>query len=54
MEERMAGRVKLYDSQTWMRDRFLVKRMTPEDIAKEAGCSLITVYRKLREFGYMK
>lgn len=46
--------VRLYNSKAWMRNRYLVLRKTPEEIAKEADCSLITVYRKLREYGLMK
>jgi len=37
-----------------MRQKYLVLKMSPEDIAKEAGCSLATIYRKIEEFGLLR
>lgn len=48
------GRVKLYESEIWIKRKFLVERKSPEEIAKEAGCSHMTIYRKLRSMGLMK
>jgi len=45
---------KLYTSETFMRKRYLVDKKTPEDIAKECGCSLETVYVYLAKFGLRK
>ena len=45
---------KLYTSETFMRKRYLMDKKTPEDIAKECGCSLETVYVYLAKFGLRK
>jgi transcriptional regulator of acetoin/glycerol metabolism len=47
----MAAEVKLYNSKRWMERQYRVHGLKPEQIAEKAGCSTITVYRKLREFG---
>lgn len=45
---------KLYTSEVFMRKRYLMDKKTPEDIAKECGCSLETVYVYLAKFGLRK
>jgi hypothetical protein len=42
---------KLYTSETFMRKRYLMDKKTPEEIAKECGCSLETIYVYLAKFG---
>jgi hypothetical protein len=46
--------VKLYDSEVWLRKRYLVDKKTPEQIAKESGTSLETIYVYLAKFGLRK
>lgn len=48
----MAG--KLYTSEIFMRKRFLMDKKTPEEIAKECGCTVETVYVYLAKFGLRK
>lgn len=45
---------KLYTSEVFMRKRYLMDRKTPEEIAKECGCSLETIYVYLAKFGLRK
>lgn len=46
--------VRLWNSEAWLRRQYITLKIKPADIAKNAGCSQITIYRKLREFGLMK
>jgi hypothetical protein len=48
----MAG--KLYTSNIWLRKRYLIDRRTPEEIAKECGTSVETIYVYLAKFGLRK
>ena len=45
---------KLYTSETWLRKRFLMDKKSPEDIAKECGASVETIYVYLAKFGLRK
>lgn len=45
---------KLYTSETFMRKRYFMDKKTPEEIAKECGCSLETIYVYLAKFGLRK
>jgi len=45
---------KLYTSEVWLRKRFLMDKKTPEDIAKECGASVETIYVYLAKFGLRK
>jgi hypothetical protein len=45
---------KLYTSETWLRKRYLLDRKSPEDIAKECGASVETIYVYLAKFGLRK
>ena len=48
----MAG--KLYTSEVWMRKRYIIDKKSPEEIAKECGASLETIYAYLAKFGLRK
>lgn len=41
---------KLYKSEAFMRKRYLVDKKTPEEIAKECGASVETIYVYLAKF----
>jgi hypothetical protein len=46
--------VKLYTSGVWLRKRYVVDKKTPEQIAKECGASIETIYVYLAKFGLRK
>ncbi len=41
---------KLYKSEVFMRKRYLIDKKTPEEIAKECGASVETIYVYLAKF----
>jgi len=45
---------KLYQSEAWLRKRYHLDRKTPEEIAKECGTSVETIYVYLAKFGLRK
>ncbi len=45
---------KLYTSEIFMRKRYVMDKKTPEEIAKECGCTVETVYVYLAKFGLRK
>ena len=45
---------KLYTSEIYMRKRYLMDKKTPEEIAKECGVSVETIYVYLAKFGLRK
>jgi hypothetical protein len=45
---------KLYESKDWLYSRYVVQRKNIVDIAKEAGCSHMTIQRYLEKFGLIK
>ncbi len=45
---------KLYTSESYMRKRYIMDKKTPEEIAKECGVSLETIYVYLAKFGLRK
>jgi hypothetical protein len=45
---------KLYTSEVFMRKRYLMDKKTPEEIAKECGASVETIYVYLAKFGLRK
>ena len=45
---------KLYTSEIFMRKRYVIDKKTPEEIAKECGCTVETVYVYLAKFGLRK
>ena len=46
--------MKMYTNENWLRKRFLMDKKTPEEIAKECGVSLETIYVYLGKFGLRK
>ena len=46
--------VKLYTNQVWLKKRYQLDRKTPQDIAKECGVSVATIYVYLDKFGLRK
>jgi hypothetical protein len=45
---------KLYTNEMWLRKRFHVDKKTPQEIAKECGTSVETIYVYLAKFGLRK
>ena len=45
---------KLYTSNLWLRKRYVIDKKTPEEIAKECGASIETIYVYLAKFGLSK
>ena len=45
---------KLYTNESWLRKRYVIDKKTPEEIAKECGCTVETIYVYLAEFGLRK
>ena len=45
---------KLYTSEVFMRKRYVVDKKTPEEIAKECGTSVETIYVYLAKFRLRK
>lgn len=45
---------KLYRSEIFMRKRYLMDKKSPEEIAKECGVSIETIYVYLAKFGLRK
>lgn len=45
---------KLYTSEAYMRKRYLMDKKTPEEIAKECGVSVETIYVYLAKFKLRK
>lgn len=45
---------KLAQSERWIRKRFVDDRKTPEEMAKEAKCSALTIRRRLKELGLLR
>ena len=45
---------KLYKSEVFMRKRYLMDKKSPQDIAKECGTSVETIYVYLAKFGFRK
>lgn len=45
---------KLYKSEVWLRKRYLMDKKSPEEIAKECGASVETIYVYLAKFGLRK
>lgn len=48
------GSVKLYTSETWLKKRYHFDKRTPEQIAKECGVSVETIYVYLAKFNLRK
>jgi AcrR family transcriptional regulator len=46
--------VKLYASEAWLKKRYVFDKRTPDQIAKECGVSIETIYVYLAKFGLRK
>jgi len=46
--------MKLYESRDWLYSRYIIQKKNIVDIAKEAGCSHMTIQRALEKFGLIK
>ena len=46
--------MKLYENKDWLYSRYVVQRKDLFAIAKEAGCSHMTIQRALQKFGLIK
>jgi DNA-binding MurR/RpiR family transcriptional regulator len=46
--------MKLYESKDWLYSRYIVQRKDVASIAKEAGCSTMTIIRYLEKYGITK
>ena len=45
---------KLYTSEAWLRKRYAMDKRSPQEIAKECGTSVETIYVYLAKFGLRK
>ena len=45
---------KLYTSESFMRKRYIMDKKSPQEIAKECGTSVETIYVYLAKFGLRK
>ena len=57
IQERLTNNLmngKLYKSEVWLRKRYLMDKKSPEEIAKECGVSIETIYVHLAKFGLRK
>lgn len=45
---------KLYTNESWLRKRYVMDKKSPQEIAKECGASLETIYVYLAKFGLRK
>lgn len=45
---------KFYTNESWLRKRFHLDKKTPDEIAKECGTSVETIYVYLAKFGLRK
>lgn len=46
--------MKLYDSKDWLYKRYVLERKGIVDMAKEAGCSHMTIQRALEKHGIIR
>ena len=51
---KMPSPSKLYTNEIWLKKRYHMDRKTPEEIAKECGVSIETIYVYLAKFGLRK
>lgn len=43
--------MRLYESRDWLYQRYIIERKGIIDMAKEAGCSHMTIQRALEKYG---
>jgi len=46
--------MKLYDSEAWLRKRYVVEKKKIVEMAIEAKCSHMTIQRQLERYGLIK
>lgn len=46
--------MKLYENSNWLRKRYVIEKKTIQEMAKEAGCSHMTIQRYLEKNGMIK
>lgn len=46
--------MKLYEDINWLRQRYVLESKTTNQMAKEAGCSHMTIQRYLEKHGLIK
>lgn len=46
--------MKIYENVDWLKKRYVVERKTTSEMAKEAGCSHMTIQRYLEKYGLIK
>lgn len=44
----------MYTNEAWLKKRFIFDKKTPQEIAKECGVSVETIYVYLAKFGFRK
>lgn len=44
----------LYQSEAWLRRKYLVEKLSPEAIAKLCGATPMTIYRYINQFGFKR
>lgn len=53
--ERLTNKMaKLYTNELWLKKRYWLDKKSPEEIAKECGTSVETIYVYLAKFGLRK
>jgi hypothetical protein len=53
-KSKVKSTMKLYTSEAWLKKRYVIDRKSPEQIAKECGASVETIYVYLAKFGLRK
>jgi len=46
--------MKLYESKQWLYQRYIMQKIGIVEMAKEAGCSHMTIQRALEKYGIIK
>jgi hypothetical protein len=46
--------MKLYDSEAWLRKRYVLEKKKIVEMAMEAKCSHMTIQRQLERYGLIK
>ena len=49
-----SDKMKLYTSEAWLKKRYQIDKKSPQEIAKECGASVETIYVYLAKFGLRK
>lgn len=51
---KVSDKMKLYQNQLWLTKRIINDKKTPEEVAKECGCSTETIYVYMAKFKIKK